>query len=469
MSRSPSPRRAWRRLPLSVLGAALCTSCSGDAGGGTAASGTGDTSVGATSSDTAASSSATSATTAGSASASGSSAGSTATGGASTGGGSGDPKFDVGAALDLGPTPCDGMGGDIEFSYIWIANSSEGTISKINTQTMVEEGRYLVHPQGPTGNPSRTSVNLSGDVAVANRSGGITKVYARPEDCVDDNGTPGIQTSTGPNDVLAWDMEECVAWHTPIVAESNRPIAWAPGTMLDPQTCTYLDEKVWTSASDPSTPGSLKVYRLAGSDGQILDTVPVPNIELGSWGAYGGAVDGDGSFWFITHGTANPNASLTKVDAQTLQVQTWPTPAALSPYGFTVDSKGRPWVAGYTGSVSRFDPMTETWAETPGQRGFGIQEDAVGRMWVAANYDNAALAIDTETMQVVDMVSLPSGIQKGMSIDFFGNVWVVYQYGDAYRIDPDAKTYDVYSGLVGAYTYSDMTGWGLKNVAFPPG
>ena len=51
--------------------------------------------------------------------------------------------------------------------YIWIANSAEGTVSKIRTETMVEEGRYLTRPDG-AGDPSRTSVSLRGNVAVAN-------------------------------------------------------------------------------------------------------------------------------------------------------------------------------------------------------------------------------------------------------------------------------------------------------------
>src|SRR5690606_36637833 len=100
------------------------------------------------------------------------------------------PKFDLGVQPDAGDGCGGGGGGNVEFSYIWVANSAQGTISKINTVTMVEEGRYVVRPDS-AGNPSRTSVNLAGDVAVANRYGGVTKVLARTEDCVESNGMPG--------------------------------------------------------------------------------------------------------------------------------------------------------------------------------------------------------------------------------------------------------------------------------------
>ena len=63
----------------------------------------------------------------------------------------------------------DGTGGDpcaiceeAEFSYLWVANSPESTVSKINTRTMQEEGRYLTHPES-NGNPSRTSVSIDGN------------------------------------------------------------------------------------------------------------------------------------------------------------------------------------------------------------------------------------------------------------------------------------------------------------------
>jgi hypothetical protein len=58
-----------------------------------------------------------------------------------------------------------------------------------------ERGRYIVRPDA-LGDPSSTSVNHEGAVAVAIRNGGITKLYALPERWADTNGAPGIQTAT---------------------------------------------------------------------------------------------------------------------------------------------------------------------------------------------------------------------------------------------------------------------------------
>ena len=70
--------------------------------------------------------------------------------------------------LELSPT-------STTWQFAWIANASEGTISKVNTQTGKEVGRYYTGPaDGGNGygylSPSRTVVDLNGDCWVANRN-----------------------------------------------------------------------------------------------------------------------------------------------------------------------------------------------------------------------------------------------------------------------------------------------------------
>jgi hypothetical protein len=359
------------------------------------------------------------------------------------------------------PVPCPRGGGDLDFSYIWISNTSESTLTKLNTVTLIEEGRYLTRADS-SGSPSRTSVNLSGDVVVANRSGGVTKFLARGTDCIEQNGMPGIQTSTGKADVKPWDVEECRAWHTPLAGTSNRPVAWTSG-IQDPVSCLWEEQKVWTSTSTLGQPGSMKVHRLDGDTGLVEASVDLPGVDIGAWGAYGGAVDGANDFWLSTHGSSAP-PSLTRVRFADLTVQTWPAPPGVSTYGMTVDAKGRPWVAGYAGGVARFTPDTETWDVVPTVTGLGMQADGEGRVWVGTNPNSGVTAIDTDSLLVLQVIPIQGSITKGISIDFFGNVWVVSMDTRAFRVDPETLTVDIYDGLNQAYTYSDMTGWGLLNV-----
>jgi len=361
----------------------------------------------------------------------------------------GKTKFDLGEQPDAN-LGCDGGGGGgggmTDFSYIWISNSNEGTISKINTQTLVEEARYIVRPDA-AGNPSRTSVNLNGDVVVANRSGGVTMIYARAEDCPDAG-----NTSTGMGDVKAW-PDGCVAWHTPFGYASQRPVAWTQGTFNN-GTCRYDDTKVWTSGAN----GSIDVVLIDGETGMVEQTIPIPGVSPNFYGIYGGAVDASGNFW----GSQLGQGQLVRVRLADFSVDTWGM--AASGYGMTVDHLGQVWTCSST--VARFDPMTETWqtAAVGGQA--GCMEDGNGTLWLA---NDPMVGVDINTMAIVQTIDLPNYVH-GISIDFFGYVWGPAIYNnEAYRIDPVTGIIDTVTGLNFPYTYSDMTGFALSNAGGPIG
>lgn len=370
-------------------------------------------------------------------------------------------KFDTLVVPDAGGMACGGNGmGEPEWSYIWVANSGEGTISKINTITLMEEGRYRTRADAG-GSPSRTSVNLTGDVAVANRATGITKVVALPENCDEmNNGQPGLQTSSGKFDVLAWDQDDCVAWHTPFPGFNNqRPVAWTSG-FLDVNTCEVVDQFVWTTVAVHSQASSLHVFRLNGDDGSVDEDIPIPEIGAGYFQGYGGAVDSMNNFWFITYDTDQ----LVKVDYETLDYTIYPVQPGC-PYGFAIDSLDRPWTGDFCSGSGYFDPMTEQWTVLNGMLGYGLQEDAEGVMWLGTFSPPGLRGIDVATNQEVKWIHLPTNSSRGVSVDFEGFVWFVDMEQSAWKVDTDAETWESYSGLNGPYTYSDMTGYGLNLVS----
>lgn len=368
------------------------------------------------------------------------------------------PKTDLGKQPDFGVPSCGGGGGgdDPDFSYIWIANSAQNTISKIDTQTLQELGRYMVRPDG-LGNPSRTSVNLSGDVVTASRSGGFTKFHARIEDCVESNGIPGIQTAVDAN-FLPWDQEECRAWHTPMAYDSQRPAAWTQGT-FNKATCKYSDQKVWTSGNNVPEDGAVEILLVNGDTGAIEANIPITGINPDFYGIYGAAVDKNGNFW----GSQLSQGWLVFIDLQTKQTKQWPM--ATSGYGMTVDSKGYVWTC--SSNAARFDPMTETWQVVPAGGSGGCMEDGAGTLYMSGGNNNI-VALDTETLTVKQTFPVPQYVH-GISIDFYGYVWGVSMSTQAYRVDPMDGTLATFEGLVGAYTYSDMTGFALSNVGTPSG
>lgn len=454
----------------------------------------------------------------------GAGSGGTAAGGAAVGGsiaGVGGTAGSGGIAGGSGVGGTGGTGGEttVTHSLIWIANSEEGTVSKIDTRTMMELGRYYASPS-LTSLPSRTSVASDGDVAVANRNNaitrngngvgmiggggaGVTKIHASAESCPDRNSNGTIETSSGATNVLPWGQDECVMWHTPLNHFSNRAVSWAPPPA--PDTPAALWTAGATMCSDSSC--EVEVFRLNGETGAIQNMLTVTGLSgmnfitsapmgkltgdlallpiiapnaIDGYGPYGGASDSGGNFWIFIANTTQ----IVRIDAVTLESRIWDTPMG-NGYGITIDEKGRVFVCGAHG-VSRFDPGTQMWTNnfTDTQPGFGgCMTDGAGKIWVGAGADQGTSGLwgyDAETLAIVDQITMdamgrPMTV-KGVSVDIDHRIWGVGAAGVnmmgnpsvAWRFDPMTREVASYDGLVGAYSYSDMTGFGLETAGFIP-
>lgn len=387
------------------------------------------------------------------------------------------PKLDLGVPEGMGACGC-------EFSYVWVANSEESTVSKINMKTLKEEGRYLTRADG-MGNPSRTSVALSGDVAVANRHGGLVKFWADTANCKESNGVPGIQTSTGKNDVLAWDMEECRAWFIDFPTSNQRPVAWTQGT-ITPGTCNTSKEKVWTVMSEKKSlfpglgaPGGVIVALIDGDTGTIDKQITIPTFSGDQFGAYGGAVNTHGDLFFTS--MAFNGGKLARVYIDNFAYKVFVVPPEIGPYGITVDHKGQVWLSsvalgGY--GVGRFDPEAQKWDLVNGfWGGSGLAEGPDDWMWVSST--NGVNAVHIDTLELGPVFKSKYTI-KGVGFDHEGFLWAVNwsDVDDAnnpidpevvFKVDLDTLTaVGQYDGLNRPYTYSDFTGNALYNVSCLP-
>jgi hypothetical protein len=362
-------------------------------------------------------------------------------------------KFDTLAIPDAAFNCGDGGGNDPDFSFLWAANSEQGTISKIDTKTVTEVGRYIVRPDS-AGSPSRTSVSLSGHVAVANRYGGVTKIYADSQFCEESNGMPGIQTSTS-DQFLAWGTEECIAWHKPMQYESQRPVAWGAGE-FNHGNCYWEEEELWTAGTNGEF---IDVYVLDGEDGATKEMVTIQGVTPEYFGIYGAAVDGNGDFW----GSQLGWGMLIRVNRDDMTYDTWQSPQNGSWYGMTVDSEGFVWLC--SDYVGRFDPGSETWqtAVVGGYTGCMADAGEDGLLWMSDG--QGVIGVNRDTLQVEKQWNAAGSY--GISIDFEGYVWAVAYGNSVSKIDPGTGQFWTYNGLVGAYTYSDMTGYALSNVGSP--
>jgi streptogramin lyase len=231
-------------------------------------------------------------------------------------------------------------------------------------------------------------------------------------------------------------------------------VAWSAGEW-NPATCSYDNQQLWTSGG--TNANGVDVLLLDGETGAVAEMVNIPEVFFDGYGIYGAAVDGEGNFW----GSQLGGGRLVYVNKETFAYKTWEIP--ISGYGMTVDHEGYVWIC--SNDVARFDPETETFqTATVGGSG-GCMEDGAGTLWLASD---ALVGVDTTTMQVVKTITIPNYVH-GVSIDFYGYVWgVTHSQPDAYRVDPDTSVVDTFTGLTGPYTYSDMTGFALKNAGTIP-
>lgn len=355
---------------------------------------------------------------------------------------------------------------EVELSFIWIANTQENTLSKVDTQTAVEVARYLTCP-GSACQPSRTSVNLHGDAVVTNKDafpGSVIKVAASIDDCVDRDISTTIETSTGPTNVLPWGEDECVLWYTELPtagfsAHGLRATAWDGET--DPMTGE--GGHVWVGTCDfTNTTNSEVAFKLDGTDGHIVDQA---NVPLNC--AYGGAMDSDKGLWIFDRTPTDRKITRLDVDALTCS-----TPVDIPGYGITVDPQGRVLTAGCdnTGgnpSVNRYDPVSGLIETTPitgsgGGIAVGVEKSA-GYLWIC-NWQDSLLKIDESDLSVADTYVLGTEV-IGVAVDFEGYVWAVDRAGNAaYKFDPDTEQVVATVPIPYPYTYSDMTGVQLKQV-----
>ena len=311
-------------------------------------------------------------------------------------------------------------------------------------------GRYKV-----CGSPSRTSVDLEGDVWVGCRSdGGVVKIINDIKTCVDKNGNGVIDTATDinnngkidSNEVKPYQSDECVKF---VVYPDGKTVARAAGVDKD----NYAWMGFWTSK---------RLRRLHPLTGASTDMI---NINCNP---YGLVIDQKGIIWVSGRGCSQ----LVRVDPKTKAV-TKVGNGSGSPYGINVDMFGKIWIANTNTYTSRYDPITGAWNSVKhNQRSRGVATSNDGHIYVALDTTSTIAKINAVTLTVVAHISLGGGrYPVGIAVDYDGYVWAVNQSkATASKIDPNKnKVLGEYPVGKGPYTYSDMTGYTLHNYTAPKG
>lgn len=253
---------------------------------------------------------------------------------------------------------------------LWIANSADGTVSKIDAATAEEVARYATGGA----DPSRVAVDYNGDAWIANRAfgaqGSVVKIAGSIERCVDRN-ADGVVTSSGPSDVLPFGDDECVLFRTSVGALNGVPRALAVDGSLGADGLS--GGNVWVGLYEER-----RIVLLDGETGDVVRDYPLVDIQ-----PYGAIVDAWGALWVMERDGHLLTLDTTS-DAPSPSIVEVPLPCYLL-YSIDSDRDGRLVMTGFNcDDVVVHQPSTGTWAvasthESP--RGVAVSPD--GLAWVS--------------------------------------------------------------------------------------
>jgi len=388
------------------------------------------------------------------------------------------------------------------FRFINVAASARGTVVRVDTDTGEIVGEYKTAPQDRGLNPSRTSVDLRGNVWTANRGeeeddkGSAVKigiivggtrcnadgspnpdgdyVWLDPgkltySTCIDRDGDGLIRTSKGLGDILDWpDITDGAGGADGIVQDAvdecilvyqRLPDAPAPRHVSVDKGQADGDGDVWIAGH----PYEQKMfYKLDGETGARIDSFDSRDFGCGG---YGGLISNN-----VLWSSSVIQRNLLRYDLATKSGQCIPLPGVKgstdTSYGLGVDNNDFIWNSLWVDdTITKINPASGVQLPgfpvlTGGEGGRGVDVTDDNSIWVANSNTNTVsrLGSDGSIKAIIPVGDQPTGV----SVDHAGKVWVTNRLSDnIMRIDPAVNAVDLTVDLgegAGPYNYSDMTG-----------
>jgi phosphate/phosphite/phosphonate ABC transporter binding protein len=264
------------------------------------------------------------------------------------------------------------------FPFINVAASGRGTVVRANTLTGEIVGEYRTAPEGRGLNPSRTTVDLFGNVWTANRAeaesiddvphGSAVKIgvivggtrvdadgspnpigdYVAPpygyNTCSDRNGDGLIRTSRGLDDILDWpDITDGQGGNDGLVEDAEDECILVFQRLYDAENARHVsvdaDNNVWVGGY-PFDPRMF--HKLDGATGAILDSF---NARSFGCGGYGGLIDGAGILWSV----GGPLLRYDPATGSGFCIEEYG-------YGLGIDTNGYIWMSMWEGGIVKFSP-----------------------------------------------------------------------------------------------------------------
>ena len=366
------------------------------------------------------------------------------------------------------------------FPILWIANSGEVSVSKWDVETNREIARYWTHfPEqaggawsGPA--PSRTAVDIRGNVYVANRHfdgrpPAVMKILN--QEAVDHLGDGQVNTSRDLNDDGAISKDPEDGEMMPLVdANSNNRvdpdelrddrIAWhvtvGENGNLGRALCIGTDGHIWLGMYNGRA-----YYKLDSETGEVL----LGPISTGSHTPYGCLIDRDGMLWSAS--LSSNLGQLNTLGDEPEWVGSYSHPGFN--YGIAI-SQRYVFLANQSGFGSsafiRYDKGTGEF-DLPAERSFGalgIATDGAGNV-VVGNSSGGVTKFTEDGEVIWEAPPQPqTGDVRGVVLDANGDVWAVHLNSNRLSkySGSDGEPLGVFPAGLSPYTYSDAAGLGAR-------
>ena len=384
------------------------------------------------------------------------------------------------------------------FPTLWVANSGDPSLSKWDTQTNKELARYQTFfgtlgsfgsHNGPA--PSRTAVDIDGNVYVANRQfpsnkpADVIKILAN--DYIDRNGNSVMDTSYDANDdgvISPSEMMPLIDNNSNGVIDDeeivDERIAWVvevgPDNCLGRSLAIDLNGDIWLGCYN-----SQEYYKIDGDDGSLL----AGPIDVSPNTPYGALVDKDGILW-----GSSLTTNMLRLDTNTHNVTVYYHGEYGGNYGIALGYDDNDDTQVYLGSWGgntyiQFNSSSEAFS-TPAALKYtvrGIATDQNGNIIAGSGggvvLSGAVAKFAPDGSLIWQASRQVTGEARGSVVDSNGDVWLVHVSnhklskfngtdGSALGTRPTGRS---------PYTYSDATGLGLMgstsagkwNVAYDSG
>ena len=399
------------------------------------------------------------------------------------------------------------------FPYVNVAASDRGTVVRIDTRDGRIVGEYRTAPEGRLRDPSRTTVDLLGNVWAGNRAedvddrGSVVKVglviggarvdssgapdaqgaFLSPpflyNTCVDRDRDGFIKTSRGLGDILPWPhLTDGSGGDTALVEEAEDECILVyqrtPGVVIRHVSVDSHND-VWVGGY-PNEPHLFD--KLDGDSGERLEGFSAEAIGCGG---YGGLIDGNNVLWSASKWEdLLLRYDLTAKEGQCIPVHT--------SYGLSLDSKGFLWNSDHDWcEIVKLSPAGKIQPGFPKQIGPWMSVKGVAvtytddNVWIAHDGGSHVSRLDNQgdLLKVIEVGEEPTGV----AVDHDGKVWVTNMKSDSVsRIDtlggqdglgavdltvnlgPGAEPYN-YSDMTGAVVVGVTAGQGMWSLFYDTG